>query len=143
MKLLGYLLAIAAAVTWGLVYALDQKILKVTPPIVLLFIHSLVATVLMLPFVLFETAPFSATLAAGRNHLLLLLSAIALATLASFLIFGSIKILGASHASILEISYPFFVVLFSFILFRNTLPPAFYVGGGLILIGSFIIIRLG
>ncbi|MBU0721939.1 DMT family transporter [Patescibacteria group bacterium] len=66
---------------------------------------------------------------------------IILGTLANFFIFSGIKRLDASTASIVEISYPFFIVLFSYVLFRSTPNIYFFIGGILVFIGSVIIIK--
>lgn len=138
---IGFLYAIGAAVVWGLVYAIDQKILSSIPPITLLFIDSILAALIMLPFVFFNGSV--KTLATtSRGNWGLILASIALATLANFLIFSGIKRLDASIASMIEIAYPFFVVLFSFILFKATPNIYFFLGGALIFIGSIIIIKL-
>ncbi len=142
MESVGFLYAIGAAVTWGLVYTLDQKILSNVSPITLLFIDSLITAILMLPFVFFDNGSVKALFSSGKTNLALVGLSLALALLANFLIFSSIKIVGSSAASIIEIAYPFFVILFSFILFRSTPNIYFFMGGILIFIGSIIIIKL-
>lgn len=139
---IGFLYAIGAAVTWGLVYALDQKILYNVTPATLLFVDSVIATMIMLPFVFFSNGSMrEVVLSVKTNWSLILLSA-ALAIFANFLIFSGIKNLDASTASIIEIAYPFFVVLFSYILFRSTPNAYFFVGGAFVFVGLIIIIKL-
>lgn len=138
---LGFAYAIGAAVTWGLVYAIDQKILEGISPFALLFVSSVFGAFIMLPFVAFDDGSIKTLLTAGKGNLALIVVSAALATLASFLILASIKSLDAASASIIEISYPFFVVLFSFIIFRTVPNMAFYLGGALVFLGSFIIIK--
>ncbi len=70
-----------------------------------------------------------------------LLGSIALATLANFLIFSSIRHLNASTSSIFEISYPLFVGIFGYLFFRAPISAATVVGGALIFAGSVVIIR--
>lgn len=137
----GFIYAIGAAVTWGLVYAIDQKILSGVAPMTLLFVDSIIAAVIMLPFVFFSNGSIKGVLASGATNLSLIVLSVALATLANFLIFSGIKNLDASTASIIEIAYPFFVVLFSYILFRSTPNIYFFIGGTLVFIGSMIIIK--
>lgn len=141
MQNIGFIYAIGAAIAWGLVYAIDQKILSGISPITLLFINSMIAAVIMLPFVFFSNGSIKDLFNSGKTNLWLVVISIILAILANFLIFSSIKALGASTASIIEIAYPFFVVLFSFILFRSTPNIYFLIGGILIFIGSIIIIK--
>lgn len=137
----GFIYAIGAAITWGLVYAIDQKILTSVAPMTLLFVTSIVTAIIMLPFVFFDNGSIKSLLASGKNNLSLIFISIILGTLASFFILSGIKKLDASTASIVEISYPFFVVLFSYVLFRSTPNIYFFIGGILVFIGSVIIIK--
>ena len=141
MENLGFAYAIGAAVTWGLVYALDQKILSGSSPLAYLFINSLLTAILLLPFLFLDGAPIKSIFHSSGNILWLIVASVVLAALANFLIFSGIKILGANDASIIEIAYPFFVVFFSFIIFRATPNVYFFLGGALIFIGSIIIIK--
>lgn len=50
---IGFIYAIGAAITWGLVYTIDQKILQGTSPMTLIFVDSLVAAIIMLPHCFF------------------------------------------------------------------------------------------
>jgi drug/metabolite transporter (DMT)-like permease len=138
----GFLYAIGAALTWGLVYVIDQKILLDVSPMVLLFINSVIAAAMMLPFIFLSNGSIKEVIVSGKSNWLLIIAAVALATLASFFILTGIKILGASTASMIEITYPFFVVLFSYILFRSTPNVYFFVGGALVFAGSMIIVKL-
>lgn len=139
---LGFIYAILAAVTWGLVYTIDQKILTKVSPLSLLFTSSLIAVLLTLPVVLFDLGSIKNLINSGKTNLILIFTSVALATLASFFIFSGIKILGASTASIFEIAYPFFVILFSFLFFQTSLNAYFFLGAGLIFLGSLVIIKL-
>lgn len=138
---IGFIYAITAAITWGLVYAIDQKILSGIAPITLLFINSIITAIIVLPFIFFDGGSIKSALLSGRENLTLIILSVVLATLASFLIFSGIKNLDASTASMIEIAYPFFVVLFSYIIFRSTPNIYFFIGGILIFIGSIIIIK--
>ncbi|MEK7538276.1 MAG: DMT family transporter [Patescibacteria group bacterium] len=140
MENTGLFYAIGAAVVWGLVYTIDQKILSEVSPLMLLFINSIVTVVILLPFVFFTNT--KTVFEVGKMGLLLILGASLLAALANFFIFSSIKSLNASTASIIEVSYPFFVVLFSFIIFRAVPNIYFFLGGALIFAGTFVIIKL-
>ncbi len=140
---IGFIYAIAAAVVWGLAYAIDEKILHTVSPLTLLFINSLLATLVLLPFVLMDNGPIKKVISSGRTSLLIILAAFVLLTLGNFLVYSGISYLGASTASIIEIAYPIFVVAFSFFLFGSVPNIYFLIGGLLILLGSFTIIRFG
>ena len=139
---IGFIYAIGASIVWGLAYTLDQLILESVSHLVLLFVHSVLASVVTLPLILLleprGLVAFSQTL---QTLTWLVLATVTLAVLAGFFILASIKALDAQTASIIEISYPFFVVLFSMLIFRSTPSAAFFLGAGLLFIGSFIVIR--
>jgi len=50
---IGFIYAIGASVTWGLAYAIDQKILAGVTPMNFLFVSSIIAAIIMLPFIFF------------------------------------------------------------------------------------------
>ena len=137
----GFIYAIGAAITWGLVYAIDQKILSNMTPMTFLFIASVATTILILPFMFLSGGSIKDVFVSDKTNWPLIILSVALAALANFLIFSGIKNLDASTASIIEIAYPFFVVLFSYILFRSTPNMYFFIGGVLVFIGSIIIIK--
>ncbi len=139
---IGFIYAIGAAITWGLVYAIDEKILSNITPISLLFINSIITAIIMLPFLFFSNNSVKQFLALDRANLSLVIFEVLLVMLANFLIFSGIKHLDASTASIIEIAYPFFVVLFSYIIFRSTPNIYFFLGGALVFLGSVVIIKL-
>ncbi len=143
MKISGFAYAIAAAVIWGLVYAIDQKILTKVSPFALIFIDSLIILLVSIPFIIFNPEPIRILFDSGKENLWLVFISILLGALATFFIFSGIKILGASTASIFEIAYPFFVIFFSFLLFRTNLNIYFFGGAILIFAGSYVIIRFG
>jgi drug/metabolite transporter (DMT)-like permease len=80
-------------------------------------------------------------LALDRSSLYLIIFEAVLVVLANFLIFSGIKSLDASTASIIEIAYPFFVVLFSYVIFLSTPNIYFFIGGILVFVGCSIIIK--
>ena len=143
MHSIGFIYAIGAALAWGLAYTIDQKILADTSPAVLLFISFIIGAILLLPAVLTQGGSLVSVLNLGKTRLLLILFSIALATLANYLIFASIARLGASLASVFEIAYPFFVFLFSFLIFGSELNIYVIAGSLLIFAGSAIIMRFG
>lgn len=137
----GYLYAIGAAVTWGLMYAMDEKVLSKISPMNLLFVQCFLIALVTLPFFIMGNGLVDLT--KNRTIWPLLALTILLAVIANFWIFKSIQLLGATTASSFEISYPFFVAIFSTLLFgaRFGLPTLF--GGLLIFLGSIIVIRYG
>ena len=145
MPVLGYVLAVLAAVLWGLTYCLDERVLVGMSVLRLYFLHCLCGTAIAgvcllarghAPAALFRLdAP-----AAGPALVALTL---ATATAAALCILGSIKLLGAHRSAVLEISYPLFVALFSTLFFQGRLEWPVVVGGGFILVGAAIIVLAG
>jgi len=141
MKITGFIYALAAAVTWGLVYTIDGKILERLSPLALLFVSAAVTLVITFPIVIFDTASVRTVFSVGKANLTLIVVSIVLAVLANFFIYSAIKLLDASTASIFEIAYPFFVVLFTALLYRSVPNLYFLLGAVLIFFGSFVIIK--
>ena len=143
MNLLGLIFAIAASITWGLVYTVDQKVLTNLSPLAFLFFSSLISVIVVLPIILYlEPASFK-IINLGNKGLPLILLAVGLAALANFFIFSAIKILGSSTASVFEISYPFFVVIFGLIIFGGAVNLWFILGSILMFTGAVVIILWG
>lgn len=136
---LGVIYAFAAAAVWGLVYTIDEKILHRLTPVEFLLVGSVTTTIVLFP-VLARSTTQAVSLFDRPNALLLLLT-IALNVLANFFIYSSIQTFGAAHASIFEISYPFFVAVLSMILLGTRLNAAFFVGSILLFAGAAIIAK--
>lgn len=144
MHTLGFIYAIGAAITWGLAYTIDQKILANTPVTVFLFYAFIIGVIFLLPVVFtYERDALISVATTDLTRAFLILFSVALATLANFLILASISHLGAPLASVFEISYPFFVFLFSFFLFGAQFNLSVIAGALLIFAGSVVIIRFG
>jgi drug/metabolite transporter (DMT)-like permease len=138
---LGLIFAIAAAVTWGLVYTIDQKILSELSPFALLLVDSILGLIFTLPFVATAATSFKQMFSSGRTEVILIALSLGLAFLANFFIYSSIKYIGASRASLFEIAYPMFVVVFAMIFYKTQPNIYFVIGAACILIGSAIIIK--
>ncbi len=140
---LTYLFPISASVTWGLIYALDQKILRTTSPFVFLFIDAIITIGVFLPIFLWNRAPLQEITRMNKQEMGLIIITVLLTILADILILFGVKHLDASKASLIEISYPLFVVLFAFLFYRTTPTLPVLIGGFLIFLGSAVIVRYG
>ncbi|MBI3336155.1 DMT family transporter [Candidatus Peregrinibacteria bacterium] len=138
----GHFFAIGVAVIWGLIYAIDGKILTKIAPGHLIFVHSFLVALLTAPFFLC-TDGIKAIRSLDHATQLLTGATVLLAIVANMGILIAIQRLGPSMASSFEISYPFFVILFSMFLFGERLSIPVVIGGVFICIGSLIIIRYG
>lgn len=138
----GLAFAIGAAIIWGVVYVLDQKILTKLSPLNWLFIYSLIAVFITLPMAVINWESIKTAVFSGNKHFFyFIIGTSILATLANFFIFSAIQRLGAPVASIFEIAYPFFVAIFTLILFGGSLNGYFWVGALFMFLGGVIIIR--
>ena len=137
----GFVYALGAAITWGLLYAIDQGLLEKISPLNLILTKMILAVVLILPFLFFNNQSPLKVFSLPKETLYLVVFAGALAVIANFFIYSSIKSLDAPTASMVEMSYPFFVVLFTYMIFKTTPNTYFFLGGALIFAGSYVIIR--
>lgn len=140
MERIGFSLALASAILWGLAYTIDQKILEKTSPIFLVFVNSIIALAITTPIVI-ASGKMKSGFSLDLTTQSLIILAQVLALIANLSILAGIKILGASYASIFEIMYPFFVVLFSCIAYGSELNIYFFIGSFFLFIGSFLIIK--
>ncbi len=124
-----------ASITWGLAYAIDQKILEKISPVGFMLISYIVSLVVVVPLYFLYDEKIDPKLFQDTHFIFILLTSILLSLLAAFFIIYGIKNLGASTASMIEISYPFFVVIFSFLLYKTTPNYLFVVGSVFMFIG--------
>ena len=137
-------LTLCAAVCWGLAYALLGKLL-----------HSGVSSAFALTTIgIFTLSAYASvmlkngSLQAGidiieqNKYLLLIILAVAACLISGqFLVYKAIALKDAPHVAILEICYPVFTCLFTWLLFRNLeLSWHIIVGGILIFIGSAMVL---
>jgi len=141
MKGMGFFYAIAAAILWGLLYTILHKIVTKISPINLLVLTYSIGLAITLPIALVKTSLLSEVHVLERMDLLLLVASVALSVLGSLAIYLAIQILGAPIASVFEIAYPFFVVIFSAVFIGFKIHPPFILGALLIFLGSYIVMR--
>ena len=141
MSLPWYLPAIAAAVVWGLHYPLIEHALKRVSltTVVLLTAAPMALVALAFPARLAEDWRALAALPTGER---LLIATIALTSLAgTVLLYLAVRGRNATLASLIEISYPAFVAIFAWLLFREwQLNAGVLLGAGLVFAGTAVII---
>lgn len=140
---MGYFYAIAAAVVWGLVYAMDQKVLDKVSPHALLFVNSIFSLLYLVPFLLFHKNEWKTLENLDRGNIKFFAITLLCTLIANILIYLAIKELGSSRAAIFEIAYPFFVILFGVVLFREHINAYFIFGSILLFFGAAIILTKG
>ena len=136
-----YLTAIGAALVWGIHYPLIDNALKRV---------SLVTVLLLTAVPVLAVTPFFARRLLEDYRLVLamnwperapVLAIAGTSLLASVLLFLSIGSKNATLASLIEISYPIFVAVFAFALFRDVhVNGSVLLGGALVMAGVGIII---
>jgi drug/metabolite transporter (DMT)-like permease len=136
-----YVAALGAAVVWGIHYPLIEFALRRVSLLTVLLLTAL-PVLLLLPFfghVLLADARSLAQLGAGERWTVLAVSLSSL--LATVLLFLSIDGKNATMAGLIEISYPIFIVLFTWLLFREMhLTWTSALGGLLIMAGAAVVI---
>ena len=138
---MAYLFCVLAALLWGFVYAVDEKLLKTLTPNAIIFVNGVLA--LAFSAAVFAYRGFNVQKFLGQEAdaktMGITFAAHSLTIVASFFAFSAIVKIGSSTAAMLEISYPFFVILFSWLLFNQTISKEVLIGGILIFIGCLLI----
>lgn len=137
---MGYFYAITAAITWWLVYALDQRILEKISPTLFICINALFSIIVLSPLLLLKWNTLPSISSLDKTTLWFIVFSLIFSLLANFLIMFAIQHVGSSRAAIFEIAYPFFVVLFSIFLYQAQVNNYFILGSIFLFVGSAIII---
>lgn len=140
MQLPWYVTALGAAVVWGIHYPLVDHALKRMSLTGVLLLTAL--PILVLPLITRSVGADLAALRAMDWSERWPILALALTSLAgSVLLYLSISGKNATLASLIEITYPVFVALFAFLLFRQVhLNGSVLIGAALVFAGVAIII---
>jgi len=141
MHLPWYVAAFAAAVVWGLHYPLLDHALKRISLVSVLLLTALPIGLIALIFHRHIAADVAIARALPLNEQLAIAAIALTSSAASVLLFMSIGAKNATLASLIEITYPLFVALFAYALFRETaLNTSVLLGAALIFSGVGIII---
>ena len=130
-------LSILAALIWGLEYALGEKVLDKVSALLLFFWSCIIQAVFAIILATYTKTPLSPLPLLERHTRWPALCYGFLAFVAGLSITSSIKTSSnATISSLIEISYPFFVAMFTWLLFReNRMSWGVAVGGVLIMAG--------
>jgi len=138
----GIPLAIGAAMTWGLVYVLEERVLGDFSVMKFMFFESLFMLIVSVVSILFfdkiGTLATSNTLKVifAPSFVILIIATF----LANYLILSSVQLMGATVAAMFEITFPLFVVIFAFFILGQSIHWLTLVGALLILSGSMLVI---
>lgn len=134
--------ALLAAVLWGFDYAIAERVFKHISPLSFLAIQLTVCGLVLL-LVALATGTLqkdASVLLASRRTMALLALNIVLFGVAVVLICTAIQAKNATLSGLIEMSYPIFVALASWLVFReNQISLSVVIGGALIFAGAFVI----
>jgi drug/metabolite transporter (DMT)-like permease len=141
MQLPWYVTALSAAIIWGIHYPLIDFAMKRLSVYSVLLI-SVIPIVLAIPLF---TRQLGRDVAIFRmlpvNEQWMIAAIGATSTLGAVLLYLSINSKNATLASLIEITYPLFVVIFAYLFFRQLhLTPSVVIGGLMIMAGAGLII---
>ena len=141
MNIPWYLAALAAALIWGIHYPLIDFALKRVSVFSVLLL-TVLPVVLLMPLFLRDVARDLSAVRALSGMEQGTIAAIAVTSLlGTVLLYVSIAGKNATLASLIEITYPVFVVFFSYIMFRHLhLSPSVIIGGLMVIAGAGLII---
>ena len=141
MSIPWYLAAIGAAIIWGIHYPLIDFAMKRLSVYSVLLI-SVLPVLFLMPMFLRDLARDVEVFKLLPTNEQWLVAAIGLtSTLGAVLLYLSVNSKNATLASLIEITYPVFVVLFAYLFFRQVhVNTSVILGGLMILIGAGLII---
>jgi drug/metabolite transporter (DMT)-like permease len=143
-----FVLALLTAVCWGLGYALTEKILHSGVSTSFLLAGLSIAGVPVFVAMGVMSGTFKTSIDAlkeGSNGLsLILVAIIAVFIIGNITIMQAVQLKNATHVNLIEITYPLFTVLFTYLLFKNVhLDMTAALGALLIFAGTELILYKG
>ena len=133
------ILALGAAVLWGVSYAASGRVIqRGLDPVVFFFCYAVFAALLAGALLLAkgELVEVPRELRALGHDRIWLLVSLTSAAIGGLLIYFAIGEKNATLASLIEISYPFFVALFAWLFFREAQFNIAAMAGGLLIIAG-------
>ena len=141
MQLPWYIAALAAAITWGIYYPLVDMALK-RISLYSLILLSMIPVLLVMPlFMKTISKDIETVRSLPTAEMWLILSLGLIGLFGEVMVYLAITGKNATLASLIEMTYPVFVVVFAYILFRQMhVTLSVFIGGLMILVGAGIII---
>jgi len=141
-----FVYALSAAVIWGISYAASGRVIeRGMSPTAFFFLYSafgMLATATVLG-VTGGFGPLVGQIKALETDWKWLVIAVVTSVVGAFLIYMAISEKNATLASLIEISYPFFVAVFAWLFFRDTQFNWPTIVGGVLIIGGVAVVFLG
>lgn len=136
----GLLYALIASILWGFDYAIAGKMFEKISIYTTLFAQFIIGAILMLILGYADMKKDVPVLAQNNKFTWLFILCCIIFNAAMIFIAQSIKASNATLAGLIEISYPLFIILCSYLLFGdNHITPSIIIGGVLIFSGVVII----
>ncbi|MCI5060726.1 MAG: DMT family transporter [Alphaproteobacteria bacterium] len=138
--------SVSAAILWGLGYVLSEKLMKetaISPAFLMMAIELItlpMCVLLCLHLGQFKSG-LSAVFSSPQVMILLLLAALTVIG-GNFLILNSVVEKNATLTTLIEISYPFFTILFAYLILKETQVDWWTALGGLLIFSGVIVIIL-
>ena len=134
--------AVGASMLWGITYVLGEQIYKKASVSTTLAFMCGVTAVFMLLFSMFrgELKKDIAVFASDSRSLMLLIAVTVIFILAELCIGFSITAKNATLAGLIEISYPIFIALFSYLIFKDNQVTAGSVAGALLIFSGIFVV---
>ena len=121
---------------YGLSILVSKRLVQHYRPFVILFYQCIVTVIMIAPFV--DIVPYTIGL---DRAVLLLVYTLVVCMLGVFMYLSGLRLVEAQHAGILAYSEPLIVVLLGVIFFKEQLTVKLVVGGMLILLSGYLILR--
>lgn len=143
-----FFFALATAVFWGAGYAISEKILQSgISPAFFMFFLCVISAPLYLAYGLWHQSMGSSWAVFSSDNYKIGLTLVGVCFVFIFgnlFIYQAISMKNATHANLIEISYPIFTILFTWLFYRNYhLDWTTAIGGLLILSGTLLILYKG
>ncbi|HYD03560.1 MAG TPA: DMT family transporter [Alphaproteobacteria bacterium] len=143
--MLWIILSILAAIFWGLNYVLGERILKQISVATLMSLELFFALIVVITVGLLKgsIATDLQTIWTDKKLAMFVILSIIAFTLGSIAIFSSIVAKNATLAGIIEVSYPLFIVLFSWLILGQSHLSKSVIIGGVMIIAGVLVVYLG
>jgi drug/metabolite transporter (DMT)-like permease len=135
------ILAFIGAVLWGIHYPLLEKGLDIVSPLTVMFITSLFMLIVVLVIHRDLLVDLQKISNSGIKNQLFFLGIIVTQFIAIYCVTKAISLGNATYVSLIEISYPVFVIIFGYLLFKvNHFNLPIIIGSIMIFVGSGLIV---
>jgi drug/metabolite transporter (DMT)-like permease len=132
----GVLVAAAAGLLWGYVYATKDNLVQSVNPLGLLAAFYLAGAVVLAPVVFYFRHDLVRVATSSPQEFG---TAVVGILLAEFCIMWSVYLLGGTDAGLIEVSYPLWTALFAYLVYDKTPTTGTLVGGLLVMAGIAVI----